>query len=117
MRDGDRYRFNLQFTASTQEAERAGEMLEMLGKRKSQFVVTAVTEYLKNHPDFRIDKTIDTPQRVYKVELEKMIRAIIEERLSGYDISTEKPELGKTAIPDEIDSGIMAMLGNIQLFE
>ncbi len=118
MKDGDRYRFNLQFTASTQDAEKAGELLEMLGKRKSQFVVTAVIEYLRNHPDYRMDRQLETPRRIYKAELEKMIRAIVDEKLSGSGFPTEKTyDADTTAISDEIDSDIMAMLGNIKLFE
>ena len=47
-----------------------------------------------------------------------MIRAIVDEKLSGGGLPAGKTDVADAdAISDEIDSDIMAMLGNIKLFE
>ena len=117
MRDGDKYRFNLQFPANTEDAEKVGELLEKLGKRKSAFVVTAIVDYLRNHPDFRIDHPADTPRRIYKAEIEEMIRAIIDEKIAGGLISSDTKNDSDADLTDEVDSDVMTLLGNVHLFE
>lgn len=42
----NKFRFSLQWGNDTEEKARAGELLERMGNKKSEFVVLAVTEYL-----------------------------------------------------------------------
>lgn len=118
MIDGDKYRFNLQFTASTDDAKRAGEALEALGKRKSQIVIAAVCEYLDAHPGCIKYQSEDSPGNVYKAKLEKMVRAIIDEKIAERQIHPMKqPAADMDSLADSVDSDVMAMLGNIELFQ
>ena len=118
MRDGDRYRFNLQFVADTEDAARVGETLEKLGKHKSQIVIAAIVEYLNNHPDFHIERPSDTPRKVYRDEVERMIRAILEEKIAGGQLIQDNNTVpDKDVVADEIDADVMALLGNVQMFE
>lgn len=118
MIDGDKYRFNLQFTASSDEAKRAGEALEMLGKRKSQIVIAAVCEYLDAHPGCIKYQSENSPGIVYKTKLEKIVRAIIDEKIAtGQFRHIEQPAVDTNLSDDSVDSDVMAMLGNIGLFE
>ncbi len=118
MKDGDRYRFNLQFVADTEDAAKAGETLEKLGKHKSQIVIAAIVEYLNNHPEFHAERTSDIPRKVYRDEVEKMIRAIRDEKIAGGQLIQDNNSVpDKAVIADEIDADVMAMLGNVQMFE
>ena len=51
MKTPDGYRFSLQFAANSPEYIQAGETLESLKHKKSDFIVRAVCEYLERHPD------------------------------------------------------------------
>jgi hypothetical protein len=86
MKTRDKYRFSLQWGAETTEKTQAGDLLESLGNRKSEFVVAAVTEYVSNHPETSIAgqklKIVVRPNFT-REELETMIRAVIEEKPAG----------------------------------
>jgi hypothetical protein len=81
-----KYRFSLQWSAETAEQTQAGELLESLGNRKSEFIVMAVAEYIKAHPE-----TLSAGQKLKIVvnpsftreQMEAMVRAIIEEKLAA----------------------------------
>ena len=47
----NKFRVSLQWGNDTAEKIQAGELLERLGNKKSEFVVLAIAEYLENHPD------------------------------------------------------------------
>lgn len=119
MRDGDKYRFNLQFTADSEAASLVGETLEKAGKRKSQIVVAAVKEYIDNHPDVLESCQSITPHEVYKTDLEQMIRAIVDEKLSEVNISSTGLEENRSVetLKDEIDTDVLTMLGNLKMFD
>jgi len=51
MKKLDRFRFSLQWGVDSAEKNQAGEVLEKLGNKKSEFVVLAVSEYFKTHPE------------------------------------------------------------------
>ena len=51
MRTPDGYRFGLQFKRSSDAHRQVGELLESLGNKKSEVIVTAMVEYIKAHPE------------------------------------------------------------------
>lgn len=111
------YRFNLQFPADTQEHIRAGEVLERLGKRKSQLVVAALGEYLDRHPQW------ETPEVRVKMEqqsvlsrekLEELVRELVEEKLASLPISRQETV---PTVEEELDSDISQMLENLKEFQ
>ena len=51
MRTPDGYRFGLQFRNLSDAHRQVGELLESLGNKKSEVVVTAMIEYIKAHPE------------------------------------------------------------------
>ena len=51
MRTEKGYRFSLQFPGNTKEQRQIGEYLEQLRSKKSRFVIEALREYLKAHPE------------------------------------------------------------------
>ena len=51
LRKDDKYRFSLQWSGDTQERVAAGELLEKLGNKKSDFIVLAIWEYIQQHPE------------------------------------------------------------------
>jgi hypothetical protein len=87
----DKYRFSLQWGAETTEKVQAGDFLESLGNRKSEFIVMAIDEYIKAHPE-----TLSVGQKLKIVvnpkftreQMEEMVRAIIEEKLAAMPPAT-----------------------------
>ena len=57
IKDG-KYRFTLQFGMTTDEEQRAGDLLEQLGKKKSPVVVAALNEYMVAHPEIKIESNV-----------------------------------------------------------
>ena len=118
MKNENQYRFNLQFTAHTDDEIRVGEFLSSLGRRKSSIIIAAVIEYLDNHPDFSSEASRIRVSTVSAEQLEAKIRTIIDEKLSvlpADNISKVKP----VAEPEEIgcdNSDIMDMLDDLELF-
>ena len=51
MRRDDKYRFSLGWGRDTAEKIAVGDFLEKLKNRKSDFIVQAVWEYIRNHPE------------------------------------------------------------------
>ena len=118
MKNENQYRFNLQFTAHSDDEIRVGEFLSSLGRRKSSIIIAAVIEYLDNHPDFSSESSRIRVSTVSAEQLEAKIRTIIDEKLSvlpADNISKVKP----VAEPEEIgcdNSDIMDMLDDLELF-
>ena len=52
IKDG-KYRYTLQFGMESVEEQRAGELLENMGNKKSPVIVAALNEYLDRHPELR----------------------------------------------------------------
>jgi len=113
----DKFRFSLQWGAETVEKIQAGDFLESLGNRKSEFIVIAVTEYLNMHPEAldtgRKPKVIIKP--IYtREQVEAMIRSIMEEKMAS-----SAHQLRKSGDMDEIpadDQDVDEMLKNLDLF-
>ena len=51
MKKNGKYRFTLQFGMDTEAENRAGEILEKLGNKKSKILIAALNEYASNHPE------------------------------------------------------------------
>ena len=118
MKTYNRYRFSLQWTAETTEKVQVGEFINSLGNRKSEFIITAVTEYIAAHPEVRING--QKPQVIIKPsftheELEKMVRAIVAENMRNAAPSElMKEDTASETASDEAD--IAVMLDNLDAF-
>jgi len=117
VKTNDKYRFSLQWAAETTEKIQAGEFINSLGNRKSEFIITAVTEYIAAHPEVRING--QKPQVFIKPcfthsELEEMVRAIIAENIPSIVPPRVNVETAAEPVPDEVD--IAVMLDNLDAF-
>lgn len=111
------YRYCIQFTGKTGAEKRAGEFLEMLGRRKSAVIITALNEYLDRNPDAMAPGSLShiKVSSVDITELETRIRQMIEERLACTDLGA--PVSQKEYAPaQEVSQDIMDMLGELELF-
>lgn len=114
-RDGV-YRFNLQFPADTEERIRVGEVLERLGKRKSQLVVAALGEYLDRNPQWETPEVrvkIEQQSAMSRENLEELVRQLVEEKLASLPVSSQEAD---PAVEEELDSDISQMLENLEMF-
>jgi hypothetical protein len=114
----DKYRFSLQWGAGTAEKVQAGDFLESLGNRKSEFVVLAVNEYLSLHPESLLGRKLQIIVKPHFTleQIREMIMPMIEEKLSGFTPdSKDNSNRGSEAIVTETD--IDTMLRNLDLFE
>jgi hypothetical protein len=112
----DKYRFTLQWTAETDAKVQAGDLLESLGNKKSEFVVLAVTEYITAHPDALLpgnQKNLISKPGYSRKLLESLIRAIIDEKFAGTPPVREN--IGAEDM-SAIESDVDEMLMNIDLF-
>ena len=117
MKKDGKYRFSLQFDNETEEKRKVGDFLEHLGNRKSAVIILAVAEYLQAHPeiakqDSRIQIQIEPS--LSKTELEKLIRTIIDEKLSAIPHTNESTEIENEPVLNDDD--IEEMLQNLDLF-
>ena len=118
IKDG-KYRYTLQFGMDTEEERRAGTFLELLGNRKSPFIVAAINELLQNHPELCEDQSEVhfTVSGIDPKMLETKIRQIIAEHLgSGITMSSH---VG-SAPPDtakQVSNDILDMLNDLDCFE
>lgn len=115
MKNDSQYRFNIQFTARTEEEAAVGEYLNALGRRKSAAVIAAVSEYLDNHPELLSETKHIRVSTISADQLEAKIRAIVEEKLSNLPVgqkSTVEPVLDA----GQINTDITDMLDDLDLF-
>ena len=114
----DKYRFTLQWDAESEEKIRAGNFLESLGNRKSEFIVMAVTEYLTAHPETqaagRGPRIIVRPSFTQE-QIKAMIMAAVEEKLAGIVSDPRNPTNPHTE-PAVIEPDIDEMLKNLDVF-
>ena len=96
IKDG-KYRYTLQFGMESVEEQRAGELLENMGNKKSPVIVAALNEYLDRHPELLSGKAV-IQYRLSTLppeQLKETIRQLIEERLgSGVPV---QPQTGDTS--------------------
>ena len=121
MKTPDKYRFSLQWGAETAEKIQAGEMLEGLGNRKSEFIVMAVSEYIRAHPEILSNGQqlkIVVKSSFTREQIESIVRRIVEERLidRSSDNRIAHISVGESE-NDEFDTSVIdAMIKNLDLF-
>lgn len=116
IKDG-KYRYTLQFGMQTEEEQRAGELLENMGNKKSPVIVAALNEYLNRHPELLSGKTV-IQYRLSTLppdQLKETIRQLIEERL-GSGVPLPSVTEGKVETTHAVSSDIMDMLSNLDCF-
>jgi len=115
----DGYRFSLQWGVDSAEKIQAGEVLEKLGNKKSAFVVLALTEYLKAHPDITPNGqkiNIIVQPNLTREQVEAMVISIIGERLSNIrPIPSIRPDVEiAVSLPEQPDLDIL--IKNLEVF-
>lgn len=118
MKKDGKYRFSLQFGMNSAEEVAVGELLEQLGNRKSVIVVAALNEYLQKHPELQSrDCKIQVQfSGADQNQLEDIVRRLVEERLSGIQI-TEKMESENQNASVQVSDDIMDMLSDLDMFQ
>ena len=122
MKTPDGYRFSLQFRANSPAYIRAGETLEQLKNKKSDFIVKAVCEYLERHPELEAGEAVQIHIRrelFRRDELEKMVRSMIQQYVSAEEqahppaVQPQRPP----AVPQQtVDAAVSMMLDNLDEF-
>ena len=115
MKRDSQYRFNIQFTACSDDETRVGEFLNSLGRRKSTVIVAAVIEYLQHHPELLGDDDRIQVSTVSADQLEATIRAIIDEKLSTLPVGHKSSAIPASAAAP-VDADIVDMLSDLELF-
>ena len=122
MRIHDKYRYTLQWGMDTFEKQQAGEFLESLGNRKSDFIVLAVTEYLSAHPEAlaKADKLqIVVKQSYTKEQVKAIVLAVLEDKMAGSPRAPQEPH--ETSLdpsgPAATEVDIDEMLKNLDAFQ
>lgn len=123
MKTPDGYRFSLQFAANSPEYIQAGETLESLKHKKSDFIVRAVCEYPERHPDIETGAVVRIEVRrelFRRDELEKIVRSMIQQYVSnaGQQAPPTEVQTRQTpAVPQQaVDSAVSRMLDNLDEF-
>lgn len=122
MKTPDGYRFSLQFAANSPEYIQAGETLESLKHKKSDFIVRAVCEYLERHPEIESGAVvqIDIRRELFRRdELEKIVRGIVQQYITTAEPipPSEVQTRETTTIPQQtVDSAVSMMLDNLDEF-
>ena len=118
MKDGNSYRYNIQFPGKTDLEIRAGEFLETLGRRKSTVIIAAMNEYLDHHPELSDGShPIVNISSLSLQELETKMQSMIEERLAGIDVPVVHTiSTCLTSSADAVSKEIMEMIGDLDLF-
>lgn len=116
IKDG-KYRYTLQFGMATVEEQRAGELLENMGNKKSPVIVAALNEYLDKHPELLSGKAV-IQYRLSTLppeQLKDTIRQLIEERLgSGAPIQPQSGDAQEAT--KQVSSDILDMLSDLDCF-
>jgi hypothetical protein len=119
VKTSDKFRFSLQWGVDSFEKVQAGELLENLGNRKSEFVVLAVTEYLAAHPEAlaagRKLQIVVKPSYTHE-QVKAIVLAVLEDKMSG--IPRAPQELHEAAFdPNITEMDIDEMLKNLDAFQ
>ena len=118
MKTVDKYRFSLQWGAESAEKIQAGEVLNKLGNKKSEFIVLAVTEYIKTHPEIPSNCqkiNIVVKPSLTREQIEAMVKLFIKEELEGLRLSSEKNSHPNIYDTTE-DSNLETMIMNLDAF-
>jgi len=91
----------------------------ILSRYKSEFIVAAVSEYLRSHSEVlssgQIPRIIIQPT-ITQERLEELVRAILAERLPSVETAINMKTLPNEGTADPDLSAVAEMLGNVELF-
>lgn len=99
--------------------KRAGDFLEMLGRRKSTVIIAALNEYLDRHPEIE-DAGSDHRVNISTVsmsQVESKIRELIEEKLAGLQVVGATDSAAASSQIEEVSQDIIDMIGDLELFQ
>ena len=111
------YRFCIQFGAGSEDEIRVGELLENLGRKKSTVIISALLEYLQNHPELESGGYNSRVQvsTITLSSLEAHITRLIEQKLAAMDFQS-LPVAPASEQVREVSQDIVDMLGDLDLF-
>ena len=117
MKTSKGYRFSLRWGAQTVEKVQAGEFLEGLGHKKSDFVVLAVAEYLEAHPEARAASKhmIVMKPNYTKQHIQEIVQSYLERKLSEHIVISQNADEHRV-IPLVTEDDVEEMLKNLDLF-
>lgn len=117
IKDG-KFRFTLQFGMNTDEEQRAGNLLEQLGKKKSPVVVAALNKYMTEHPEIlsgrgNIQLHVSAPDTK---QLEEMVRRLVAEMMesSNHLADSEQKTIPKSV--NQVSNDILDMIADLDIF-
>lgn len=91
MKQGNKYRYTIQFGMESHEQIVVGEFLERMGNRKGQLIVEVMSAYLDAHPE------LTAPNTTVVLEIERpsvqkeFIKKAVLEILSSMDVQPTHP--------------------------
>lgn len=120
---GNKYRFPLQWGNDTAEKAMAGQLLDRLGNKKSEFVVLALTEYIQAHPEVaapggKIQINVHPTQSEEQLQtmVKELAKAAVEELMAGMTI-VPTAGTGEAMPTGPSQEDLDAMLENLDLFK
>ncbi len=120
MRSGSKFRFCLQWGSENAEKIMAGQLLERLGNKKSEFIVTALVEYVQAHPelaapDSKIQINVRSTQSKEQLQpmVKELVKTAVEELMAG-KVTVPAADADTPIGPSQDD--LDAMLENLNLF-
>ena len=125
MRRDDKYRFSLGWGRDTAEKIAVGDFLEKLKNRKSDFIVQAVWEYIRNHPEvmaenakivITIQSTPTDEQTIARIQ--SMIDASVERLKERIMLQIEQEQQnGQEVFDGTNEQDLDNMLDNLLIFD
>ena len=125
MRRDDKYRFSLGWGRDTAEKIAVGDFLEKLKNRKSDFIVQAVWEYIRNHPEvmaenakivITIQSTPTDEQTIARIQ--SMIDASVERLKERIMLQIEQEQQnGQEVFDGPNEQDLDNMLDNLLIFD
>lgn len=125
MRRDDKYRFSLSWGRDTAEKIAVGDLLEKLKNRKSDLIVQAVWEYIRNHPEVMAEnaKIVITVQSTPTDEqtlakIQQMIDASVERLKDSMKFQIQQEKQVEQAAPAVLNQqDLDDMLDNLTIFD
>ena len=119
----NKFRFSLQWGPDSEEKVQAGRLLEKLGNKKSEFIVLAVTEYIREHqeavlPGGKISITVQPTLTADQLQamVSEMAMATVTELMAGMTLVPASPQNdAQSAGPSQDD--LDDMLKNLDMFK
>lgn len=118
IKDG-KFRFTLQFGMNTDEEQKAGNLLEQLGKKKSPVVVAALNEYMTNHPEILsgrgdIRLHIAAPDQKH---LEDMVRRLVTEMIGSNSHLGDTEQKTPPKFVNQFSNDVLDMIADLDMFK